>query len=367
MKRFLPLLVAFVAGVPASQLASSSSGSAPDLAPILERVRVQHGLPSIAAVAVRDGSIVSAAAVGERALGSGVGVSLKDGYHLGSMSKSFTATVLAKLVETGKLRWDVTLEAAFPDVKMLEVFKGVTLEQLLIHTAGFSAGFTDAGILEGTTDWNVIRQRFANAVLNLEPQYRPGSVVAYSNTGYILASLIAERVGGDSWQNLVRRFVYEPLGMTGCSFGTDFPALSGPHPHSWNGRVAVPRAPTPTFNNPPLFDGADNVRCTVKDLGTYLAAHLEGGRGVDGILKGATFKELHRARANGGQGIYAALGWFVFPDGTVWHNGSNTLNYSEMALFLKDNLAIAVVSNAPLELAKGVQEALEALYEALKR
>jgi CubicO group peptidase (beta-lactamase class C family) len=367
MHRFLPLLLAFAAGVPTAQPALSSAGSAPDLAPILERVRVQYGLPSIAAVAVRDGQVVSAAAVGERALGSGVAVTLGDGYHLGSMSKSFTAMVLAKLVETGILRWDVTLDVAFPDVKMLEVFKRVTLEQLLIHTAGFSADFTDARILEGTTDWKVIRQRFVNAVLNLEPPYRPGSVVAYSNTGYILASLIAERVAGDSWQNLVRRFVFEPLRMKACSFGTDFPALSGPHPHSWNGRVAVPRASTPAFNNPPLFDGADNVRCSVTDLGAYLVAHLEGERGADGILKAATFRELHRARANGGQGIYAALGWFVFPDGTVWHNGSNTLNYSEMALFPRDNLAIAVVSNAPLELSKGVQEALEALYEALRR
>ncbi|NJK46372.1 MAG: beta-lactamase family protein [Pleurocapsa sp. SU_196_0] len=204
MNQFLPFLLAFVACVSASPPASSSASSAPDLTPILERVRVQYGLPSIAAVAVRDGSVISASAVGERALGSGVAVTLGDAYHLGSMSKSFTATVLARLVESGKLRWDVTLEAAFPDVKMLEVYKRVTLEQLLIHTAGFDAEFTDTRMLEGTTDWNVIRSNFVNSVLNLEPPYRPGSVVAYSNTGYILASQIAERVGGDSWQNLVR-------------------------------------------------------------------------------------------------------------------------------------------------------------------
>jgi CubicO group peptidase (beta-lactamase class C family) len=370
MLRVLPVFLTLVACIPVSssrQPDASSVTNAPDLAPILERARVKYGLPSIAAVAVRGGRVISASAVGERALGSGVGVTLQDAYHLGSMSKSFTATVLAVLVEQGKLRWNTTLEEAFPDVPKLEVFKSVTLGQLLIHTGGFSANYTDPKLFEGTQDSSLVRQRFLNAVLNLEPQYRPGTQVAYSNVGYILASLIAERVGGDTWQNLVRRWVYEPLEMTTCTFGTDFPALTNPHPHTLLGTRVTPRQPIPIHNNPPLFDGADNVRCSLPDLGKYLEAHLEGQRGTSGFLNATTVRDLHRARANGGQGIYAAYGWFVFPDGRIWHNGSNTLNYSEMALFPRDDLAVGVASNAPIQRAEGVQEALEEIYEALKR
>ena len=345
---------------------------APDIAPILEAARVKYGLPSIAGVAVRGGSVVGVTAIGERALGSGVAVTLDDAYHLGSMSKSFTATVLGKLVEQGKIRWDTPLSETFPDVPMLPELKAVTLEMLLTHRAGFSANVEDRSIYAGITkdgsgDWNAVRGRYLLSALTTKPAYTPGQVVAYSNIGYVIASLMAERAGGSSWEALVRRIVYEPLGMNSCTFGTAFKPLTNPHPHRWDGSIAVPLEPSVLNGNPPVLNGADNVRCSLPDLGKYLLAHLNGERGVDGILKAATFKELHRARANGGQGIYMAFGWLVFTGGEIWHNGSNTLNYSEMALYPAQNIAVAVATNAPLELNKGVQEAMEGIYQALSK
>ena len=341
--------------------APSSISTAPSLTAILERIRVKYALPSIAAVAVRDGVVVGVAAVGERALGSGVRVTLDDAYHLGSLSKSFTATVLGKLVELGKIGWDTTLEEAFPNVQMRPEFRAVTLEMLLTHRAGFSANVEDTRIYAGSSDWAVIRQRYIVAALNTAPAYLPGQVVAYSNIGYVIASLMAERVSGMGWQALVRQYVYEPLAMKSCTFGTAFAPLSNPHPHSWDGVKAVP---LPENGNPPALDGADNVRCSLPDLGSYLAAHLSG---ADGILKATSFKALHRPRANGGQGVYMAFGWLVFSDGQLWHNGSNTLNYAEMALYKKHNLAVAVATNAPIELSKGVQEAMEEIYQAISK
>ena len=349
----------------AALTATSSVNAALNLAAILERIRVKYALPSIAAVAVRDGAVVGVAAVGERAIGSGVGVTVDDAYHLGSMSKSFTATVLGKLVELGEIGWDTTLGDAFPEVQMRPEFRSVTLEMLLTHRAGFSANVEDRAIYAGSSDWNVIRQRYLVAALSTAPAYPPGRVVAYANTGYVIASLMAERSSGMGWQALVRRNVYEPLAMKSCTFGTSFPPLSNPHPHGWNGSVTVPLEPLIENGNPPVLDGADNVRCSLADLGKYLAAHLSGERGADGILKAATFKELHRSRANGGQGVYMAFGWLVFSNGELWHNGSNTLNYSEMALYPQQNIAVAVATNAPVELNKSVQEAMEEIYQAM--
>jgi CubicO group peptidase (beta-lactamase class C family) len=370
--------VALVACVPAArgQTASSSTQSsgatrAPDIAPILEAARLKYGLPSIAGVAVRGGEVVGVTAIGERALGSGVAVSLNDAYHLGSMSKSFTATVLGKLVEQGKIRWDTTLGETFPDLQMRPEFKAVSLEMLLTHRAGFSANVEDDRIYEGISadgagDWAAVRQKYLLSALTTKPAYVPGRIVAYSNVGYVIASLMAERAGGSGWEDLVRRIVYEPLGMSSCTFGTAFKPLTNPHPHRWDGSKAVPLEPSVLNGNPPVLNGADNVRCSLPDVGKYLLAHLNGERGVDGILKAATFKELHRARVNGGQGMYFGFGWIVLPGGEIWHNGSNTLNYSEMALYPAQNIAVAVAANAPLELNKGVQEAMEGVYQALK-
>jgi CubicO group peptidase (beta-lactamase class C family) len=346
---------------------TSSLKAALNLTAILERIRVKYALPSIAAVAVRDGAVVGVAAVGERALGSSVGVTVNDAYHLGSMSKSFTATVLGKLVELGKIRWDLRLETAFPDVQMRPEFRSVTLEMLLTHRAGFSANVEDRTIYAGSSDWAAIRQRYLIAALTTAPAYPPGQIVAYGNTGYVIASLMAERSSGMGWQALVRQYVYQPLEMQSCTFGTTFPPLSNPHPHRWDGLTAVPLEPQVENGNPPALDGADNVRCSLPDLGKYLVAHLSGERGADGILQAATFKELHRPRVNGGQGIYMALGWLVFSNGELWYNGSNTLNYSEMALYQQQNLAVAVATNAPVELNQGVQQAMEEIYLALER
>ncbi len=358
-----------VSGQPAVVAKASGNGLAAEtlnLPGLLEPIRARYGLPSLAAVAVRDGRVVGAAAVGERALGSGVRVTTDDAYHLGSLSKSFTATLIGKLVELGKLRWDETLQEAFPELKMLEVFKSVRLDGLLIHTAGFSANVGDQ-FYDPALDPKTARQRILEVALSTTPQYPPGRIVAYSNTSYIVASLVAERAGGDTWEHLIHRFILEPLGMKSCGFGVTFPSLTGPHPHAWDGKNAVPLEPRLGNGNSPAMNGADNLRCSLPDLGIYLAAHLAGERGQDGLLKATTFQELHRARANGGQGIYAAFGWFVFSDGRVWHNGSNTLNYSEMEFFPKENIAVAVATNAPLELNKGAQEALEVVYQAVRK
>jgi CubicO group peptidase (beta-lactamase class C family) len=350
MKRILVIvfcivLSALIVSAAGQPVTLSQTFGQPDLVPILERVRASYGLPSLSAVIVQAGKVVSHAVVGERAIGGGVPVTLQDQYQLGSISKSFTATVIAKQIEQGKLRWDTTLGQALADVPMLDAYKSVTLEMLLSHTAGFPANVEQKSVY----DWNLppteARAQYLKFALMTQPEFAPGQMVAYSNAGYVVASLIAERAGGEPWDALVKEIVLEPLGMT-CGFGVIFEPLTNPHPHILENGRAKALEPVAGSGNSPVLNGADNLRCNLNDLGKYLAAHLEGERGQDGIVRAESFKFLHRARANGGQDIRAALGWFVFPEGAIWHNGSNTLNYAEMILIPKQDTAIAVATNA---------------------
>jgi hypothetical protein len=102
--------------------------------------------------------------------------------------------------------------------------------------------------------------------------------------------------------------------------------------------------------------GADGLRCSVADFAKYTLAHLNGERGTNGIISSQSFVFLHRARMNAGQDIRTALGWFVFPNGALWHNGSNTLNYAEVIINARSNLAIVVFTNAPTEFGARVAE-----------
>jgi CubicO group peptidase (beta-lactamase class C family) len=359
------LLPAFVIG------SSATSQTAPrTFEDVLEGVRQKHNVPSLAAVLIRDGVVVAAAAVGERARGSGVSVQLGDTYHLGSVSKSFTATMIAKLVEQNVLRWDATLEQLLPNQTMSASYRAVTLEQLLFHAGGFPANVFDLTLQNWNLEPSKARALYLEKALSSTPLSAPGQQSSYSNMGYVVAAIIAERVTGKSWEQLIRELVLEPLQMRGCGFGTRFQALAQPHGHSTNLRnqlyAVSPEGPN---GNPPVVYGADGVRCGVEDMARYLLAHLRGARGEEGLLSKLSFAFLHQPRLEY-SGLQAALGWFIvspgsfFPNGLIWHNGSNTLNYAEAAFSPKQNLGFFIATNAPPQIgATAVNEATQAIFE----
>ncbi|MEI9866054.1 MAG: serine hydrolase domain-containing protein [Limisphaerales bacterium] len=101
----------------------------------LEVIRKKHDLPAIAVVVVKEGRICERIAVGVRKSGDLTPVTTNDVFHIGSCTKSMTATLTAMLIEDGKLRWDTTIAEVFPELKgkMDKQYETVTVEQLLHH------------------------------------------------------------------------------------------------------------------------------------------------------------------------------------------------------------------------------------------
>src|SRR5208283_5438602 len=99
-----------------------------DSAQALEVIRKKHDLPALAVVVVKDGQICDRAAVGIRKSGESTPVTTNDVFHIGSCTKSMTATLTARLIEDGKLRWDTTIADVFPELmgKMDKQYEGVT-------------------------------------------------------------------------------------------------------------------------------------------------------------------------------------------------------------------------------------------------
>src|ERR1035441_3206399 len=79
----------------------------------LEVIRKKHDLPALAVVVVKDGRICDRAAVGIRKVGKSAPVTMNDVFHIGSCTKSMTATLTAMLIDEGKLRWDSTIAELF--------------------------------------------------------------------------------------------------------------------------------------------------------------------------------------------------------------------------------------------------------------
>ena len=177
----------------------------------LEKIRAKYDLPAIAAAIVTPDGIAAIGAVGERAKGSRVAVTIHDQWHIGSCTKAMTAMLLARIIEQTKLTWDTTLEEAFGTAQVHPQLRSITVRQLVGHRSGLSAN------VDCTTDTrqpiSVQRAELVRRILSQPPVHRPGSTHLYSNTGYIVAGHIAELAGQASWEELMTTGVWQPLEM----------------------------------------------------------------------------------------------------------------------------------------------------------
>jgi CubicO group peptidase (beta-lactamase class C family) len=109
-----------------------------DLTPLLDEIRLEFNLPAIAAGVVNADRTLALGATGLRLTNQNARVTLRDRFHIGSVSKSMTATMIATLVESGTLSWTTTPVDVFPELKATvhPSLRAITLEELLSHRTG---------------------------------------------------------------------------------------------------------------------------------------------------------------------------------------------------------------------------------------
>ena len=191
---------------------------------LLETIRVRHGFPALAAAVVVDGEIVATNAVGIRKQGGPETVTVRDRFHIGSVTKSMTATLAAMLVEQGKISWTTTLGESFSGSgdPIHPEYGEVTLEQLLAHRGGAPASppmdlWMKAW--EGKGAPQEQRREFVRGLLARKPEATPGTRKIYSNQGYAIAGVRLEKAAGKAWEDLMRTMLFEPLEMRSAGFG----------------------------------------------------------------------------------------------------------------------------------------------------
>jgi len=363
-------------GAPApTEQTGKEYGDWKDLADLLERARADLELPALAAAWVEGGKIVEQAAVGVRQLGSGAPVRVEDLFHIGSITKSVTATMIGRLVEQGVIDWQDTVGAVLAEIEMRPEYRPVTLVELLAHRGRIAPyTFLDDQQMErlNTLTGTPTEQRaaFVAEVLREEP-LDPG--MQYSNAGFAVAALMAERRAGESWEKLLGDKVFRPLGLSSAGIG--WPATAQrpdqPRGHYQESGGFRPQGldeyPFGAFLSP-----AGNVHCSAGDLARYGIVHLAGLGGRDGYLKSATIRRLHTP-PDDGEKPYAG-GWVIdeTADGAEmhWHNGSAGTFYALVAIFPEDDTVFALTANAgagPVEpVALKVRDALRARWKQKK-
>ena len=348
---FFPVVAVLLALAPLP-LAAAGPAPAGDTAQTVEAIRKKYNFPALAVVVVKDGVICDRAAVGVRKIGDPTPVTTNDVFHLGSITKSMTATLAAMFIEEGKLRWDTTIAEVFPELKgrMNRYYETVTVEQLLHHRGGVP---TDPPAAAWTRAWKQAgtpvdqRREFVTDVLESPPASTTGTNEIYSNQGYAIVGAMLEKIAGQPWETLITEKLFKPLHMDTAGFGA--PGTPGKTDQPWgHSRVLLVTVPTQN-DNPPAIAPAGRVHCSLDDLARYAIFHMEGEK-KDGLLKAETVRRLHTPAAGGDY----ACGWVVMERGwaggkALWHNGSNTYWYVNMWLAPAKDFAVIVATNTAVD------------------
>lgn len=295
---------------------------------LLERIRIETGAPALGALVGDSNGIRARAVVGVRVAGKPEPVRANDPFHIGSCAKAMTATLAARLVEQGKVRWDYTVAEAFPGLKgrIRSEYHSVSLRQLLLHRGGLPEDrkpnlMLAFRLLLLRGDLRAQRLKATEMVLKRAPASQPGTQFAYSNFGYMVAGAMLEQATGQSWESLMRTYLFEPLGMRTAGFGA---------PRHFAGHTGNP--PKPTFrDNLAVLGPAGTVHCSLSDWAAFAQLHLRGARKLPTkLLHPESFAVMH---ADPYQQEYA-MGWVISTKKPrrLGHMGSNTFWYAAIVI-----------------------------------
>jgi Beta-lactamase class C and other penicillin binding proteins len=211
IRSFCVFVVALVCAVPLRAPASDDPLAGLDAA--IESAREQWHAPGLAVAIVKDDQVVYLRGFGTKHLGRNDPVDAHTAFTLASTTKAFTAMALGLLVDDGKLRWDDPVVQHLPEFRVADpyVTREVTIRDLLVHRTGIEE--TDMLWVRGfDTRTSLEHLQYAKQASSLRSSW------AYNNTMYVVAAEVVARVAGMSFQEFVRRRIFEPLGMSDSLF-----------------------------------------------------------------------------------------------------------------------------------------------------
>ena len=327
-------IAALAVAAPSAEQAFAQAPASP--AAVLAQARQEFASvkPPGAAVAVIDRGRTSTVGLGSERIG-GAPVTARTVFQIASLTKPFTAMVVLRLVEQRRLtledraaRWLPWLPARYGQV---------TVRQLLDHTSGVPRDLRRENVDEFSID--EFRRRFLAA----EPSFAPGAKWEYSNTGYILAAMIAERAGRKPFGQLLEQLIFRPAGMRRTRYRAPLVRAPGrASGYDWQDGRWVPA--------PPVYSGFGNsgIESTAADLAAFATA-LQRRQ----LLRPSSYAAmLSKAKLSSGSAVAFTfrdaaasygLGWFIGE-----HCGTRTAVHGGTIAGFSSNLSWAVDRNVTL-------------------
>jgi D-alanyl-D-alanine carboxypeptidase len=296
------------------------------------------GVPSASVAIIRDDHIVLVRAYGHARLDPQVAATPSMRYAIGSVSKEFLAATIMLLAEQGKLTLDDPVARYFPN---LTAARQVRIRDLLNHTSGYRdfwpQDYVPATMLQPVTT-NKLLQDWATLPLD----FVPGTQYQYSNTGYVVAGAIVEKVAGQPVMELMRKRIFEPLGMHSV-LDVNLGRLEPTDACGYLRYALGPPRPAPKEGAGWLF-AAGGLAMTAEDLARWDLALLDGK-----LLSPASLRAMSTTRvlANGASADYG-LGLEVHMASgrrVLAHDGEVSGFVAQNTLYPDQKAAVIVLTN----------------------
>jgi CubicO group peptidase (beta-lactamase class C family) len=267
-------------------------------------------------------------------------------YQVGSITKTFLATAVMRLVEMGKIELATPLRAWIPDLRLSDetTAANVTMRHLLTHTGGWEGDYFD--------DFGRGEDALANMILHMAdlPQITPlGKFWSYNNAGFYLAGRVIEIVTGKSFEAAIQELVFDPLGLKSTYF---FPEdilthlfVVGHETEDDQVKVARPWALGRAIHS------AGGVISNAHDLLEYARFHMGDVTAPDGnrLLQAQTLEQMHTPLLPATGLRQMALGWFTLTlDGVklLRHTGGTNGQITLLAFAPQRQFALVALTNS---------------------
>ena len=235
---------------------------------LLDAVVARYHLPGIALGVIENGKVVYTATRGETVAGSGNKIDANTLFKIASNSKAMTTALLGRLVDQGKLSWDDPVTRYLPQFRMNDpwVTANMRVADLLSHSSGLPEGGGDLMLWPEPNAFT--RADIIHGLAFIKPGYSFRSQYQYDNLLYVVAGEVAAAAGGASYETLMQREVFAPLGLSRCQVGEwrrdGVGNVAQPHrqDHGRNEAMREDGATIPAITSAP----AGGIRCDLTDM-----------------------------------------------------------------------------------------------------
>ncbi|MDD2538715.1 MAG: serine hydrolase [Bacteroidales bacterium] len=325
--------------------------------PYARKVARDWNITGSALAVIKNDSVVFAGGFGEKRNGSGLTVDGNTVFQIGSVSKSFTATLMAMMVDEGLVNWNDPVKWYLPDFSMYDpwVTDNMQVRDLFLHRSGLPE---QAGTYIPCLGYD--RNDVYRMLKDIPPANSFRTTYGYNNVLFIVAEKIIEAVTGKSWEQNLQERIFTPLGMHNTSVNEAgfLASADGNTPHETvvrNGKIHTSpmEGEEQALHWLTVIGPAGGINSTVTDMMQWCRLHLSDGV-VDGdtLLSAAQLAYLHRGQLITSQtdsktNIYAPC-WFVEQNSRyrVWFHTGTTWGFTAICAFVPElQLGLMWLSN----------------------